>query len=91
MAAYNGGLITEEAKMLNLARLSLYVELPLPGGRILEQAIEAGAGPGVPAHLRAAAAGLDRRAGIRPRRAGHRPAGAADRRRRPAGPQGAPG
>jgi tetratricopeptide (TPR) repeat protein len=42
MAAYNGGLIAEEAKILNLVRLSLHVQLPYQAGRILERAIEAG-------------------------------------------------
>jgi tetratricopeptide (TPR) repeat protein len=42
MAAYNGGLITEERKILNLARMSMYVDMPFQGGRILSRAIEAG-------------------------------------------------
>jgi tetratricopeptide (TPR) repeat protein len=42
MAAYNGGLIDEPAKLLNLVRLNMYVELPYEAGRILGQAIETG-------------------------------------------------
>lgn len=42
MAAYNGGLITTEAKLLNLARMSLYIELPYQAGRLLSQEMEAG-------------------------------------------------
>jgi tetratricopeptide (TPR) repeat protein len=42
MAAYNGGLINEPAKLLNLVRLNMYVELPYQAGRILGRAIETG-------------------------------------------------
>jgi tetratricopeptide (TPR) repeat protein len=42
MAAYNGGLVTEERKLLNLVRMNLYVGLPYQGGRILSDAIAAG-------------------------------------------------
>jgi len=42
MAAYNGGLITEERKILNLVRTSMYVELPFQAGQILERAMNAG-------------------------------------------------
>jgi tetratricopeptide (TPR) repeat protein len=42
MAAYNGGLIDEPAKLLNLVRLNMYVELPYQAGRILDRAIETG-------------------------------------------------
>jgi len=42
MAAYNGGLIDEPAKLLNLVRMNLYVGLPYQAGNILEGAIEAG-------------------------------------------------
>lgn len=42
LAAYHGGLVTESAKILNLVRLALYVELPFQGGQILERAMSAG-------------------------------------------------
>lgn len=42
MAAYNGGLITEGPKLLNLTRMSMYLELPFQGARILSRAMEAG-------------------------------------------------
>jgi len=48
MTAYDAGLITEQSKLMNLARMNLYVELPYQAGRILERAMEAGhieAGP----------------------------------------------
>jgi tetratricopeptide (TPR) repeat protein len=41
MAAYDGGLITEERKLLDLVRMNLYLELPYQGGRILGDAIAA--------------------------------------------------
>jgi tetratricopeptide (TPR) repeat protein len=51
MAAYNGGLIKTEAKLLNLVRMNLYVELPYQGGRILSQAMEDGRAETNPANL----------------------------------------
>lgn len=42
MAAYNGGLIRQEAKLLNLVRMNLYVELPYQAGQVLDQAMEDG-------------------------------------------------
>lgn len=42
LAAYNGGLIQEQEKLLNLVRMSLYVGLPYQAGRILEQAMAKG-------------------------------------------------
>lgn len=42
MAAYNGGLITEERKILNLVRMSMYNELPFQGGQILSRGMERG-------------------------------------------------
>lgn len=42
MAAYNGGLITTEPKLLNLVRMNLYVELPYQAGRLLSEEMEAG-------------------------------------------------
>lgn len=42
MAAYNAGLITEEPKILNVVRTSMYVDLPFQGGQILERAMNAG-------------------------------------------------
>lgn len=42
MAAYNGGLIQDQAKLLNLVRMSLYVDLPYQAGRMLEQAMADG-------------------------------------------------
>jgi tetratricopeptide (TPR) repeat protein len=42
MAAYHGGLLDEEAKLLNLVRLNMYVELPYQGGAILERALDRG-------------------------------------------------
>lgn len=42
MAAYNGGLIVEDKKILNLVRMSMYVELPYQAGQILTKAMEAG-------------------------------------------------
>lgn len=43
MAAYNRGLITDGAKILNLVRLNLYLDNPYVGGRILQRGIEEGA------------------------------------------------
>lgn len=51
MAAYNGGLIRQEAKLLNLVRMNLYVELPYQGGRVLSQAMEDGLAETNPASL----------------------------------------
>lgn len=51
MAAYNGGLIDEPAKLLNLVRLSMYVELPYEAGRILGRAIETGVVEASPENL----------------------------------------
>lgn len=42
LAAYNGELIRDEAKILNLVRLSLYVELPFQAGEILSEAMDGG-------------------------------------------------
>ncbi len=42
MTAYDGGLITTQPKLLNLVRMSMYLELPYQGGQILSRAIEAG-------------------------------------------------
>jgi tetratricopeptide (TPR) repeat protein len=42
MTAYNGGLVTDQAKILNLVRMSMYVELPFQAGQILDRAIEQG-------------------------------------------------
>ena len=42
MAAYNGGLITDERKLLNLVRMNMYLELPYQGGQILAKAMGAG-------------------------------------------------
>ena len=42
MAAYNGGLVTEQAKLLTLARMSMYNGLPYQGAQILTKAMEAG-------------------------------------------------
>ena len=42
MAAYNGGLITTQPKLLNLVRMSMFLELPYQGGQILSKAIDAG-------------------------------------------------
>lgn len=42
MAAYNGGLITEEAKLLTVARMSMYNELPYQGAQILTRGMESG-------------------------------------------------
>jgi tetratricopeptide (TPR) repeat protein len=42
MAAYNGGLVEEEAKLLNLVRMNLYLDSPYQGGVILARALEAG-------------------------------------------------
>jgi tetratricopeptide (TPR) repeat protein len=42
MTAYDGGLITTQPKLLNLVRMSMYMELPYQGGQILARAIEAG-------------------------------------------------
>lgn len=42
MTAYDGGLITTEPKLLNLVRMSMYLDLPYQGGQILARAIEAG-------------------------------------------------
>jgi len=43
MAAYNRGLITDGAKILNLVRLNLYLDSPYVAGRILARGIEEGA------------------------------------------------
>ncbi len=42
MAAYNGGLITEQAKLLTVARMSMYNELPYQGAQILTKGMESG-------------------------------------------------
>lgn len=42
MTAYDGGLITTQPKLLNLVRMSMYLELPYQGGQILAKAMEAG-------------------------------------------------
>lgn len=42
MTAYDGGLITTQPKLLNLVRMSMFLELPYQGGQILSRAIEAG-------------------------------------------------
>ena len=42
MTAYDGGLITEQAKLLTLARMSMYVELPYEAAQILTEAMETG-------------------------------------------------
>lgn len=42
MTAYDGGLITTQPKLLNLVRMSMYLDLPYQGGQILSRAIEAG-------------------------------------------------
>lgn len=42
MAAYNGGLIVDEKKILNLVRMSMYVDLPYQAGQILDKSMEAG-------------------------------------------------
>lgn len=42
MAAYNRGLITDGARILNLVRLNLYLDNPYVGGRILRRGIEEG-------------------------------------------------
>jgi tetratricopeptide (TPR) repeat protein len=52
MAAYNGGLITEERKILNLVRMSMYNELPFQGGQILTRAMERGTVEANAANLR---------------------------------------
>lgn len=41
-AAYNAGLITEQGKLLNLARMNLYAGLPYEAARVLDRALEAG-------------------------------------------------
>jgi len=52
MAAYNAGLIEEEKKLLNLVRMSMFVELPYQAGQILSEAIEEGRVPPEEANLR---------------------------------------
>jgi tetratricopeptide (TPR) repeat protein len=52
MAAYNGGLVTDQAKILNLVRMSMYVELPFQAGQILDRAIEQGKVEPTAANLR---------------------------------------
>jgi len=42
MAAYNRGMITDGAKILNLVRLNLYLDNPFVAGRILQSGIDAG-------------------------------------------------
>jgi len=42
MTAYDAGLITEEKKLLNLVRTSMYVDLPYQAGQILHKAMQAG-------------------------------------------------
>ncbi|HRP87250.1 MAG TPA: hypothetical protein PLS34_07000 [Gammaproteobacteria bacterium] len=42
MTAYDGGLITTQPKLLNLVRMSMYLDLPYQGGQILARAMEAG-------------------------------------------------
>lgn len=42
MTAYDGGLVTTQPKLLNLVRMSMFLELPYQGGQILSKAIEAG-------------------------------------------------
>jgi tetratricopeptide (TPR) repeat protein len=42
MAAYNGGLVTEQAKLLTVARMSMYNELPFQGAQILTKGMESG-------------------------------------------------
>ena len=42
MAAYNRGLITDGARILNLVRLNLYLENPYMAGRILQRGLEEG-------------------------------------------------
>jgi tetratricopeptide (TPR) repeat protein len=52
LAAYHGGLVNEQAKILNLVRLGLYVELPFQSGQVLERAMSAGAVEASQANLR---------------------------------------
>lgn len=42
MAAYNGGLITAQPKLLTLARMSMYNDLPYQGAQILTKGMESG-------------------------------------------------
>jgi tetratricopeptide (TPR) repeat protein len=42
MIAYKQGMVAEEAKLLNLARLNLFLELPFAAGEILEAEMAAG-------------------------------------------------
>ena len=42
MAAYNGGLITEQGKLLTVARMSMYNNLPFQGAQILTKGMESG-------------------------------------------------
>ena len=42
MVAYRKGLVTEEARLLNLARLNLFLDIPYEAGRLLEAEIENG-------------------------------------------------
>lgn len=39
MTAYHNGLLTDGTKLLNLARMNMYVELPYQAGRIIEKGI----------------------------------------------------
>ena len=42
MAAYNGGLVTEQGKLLNIARMSMFNNLPYQGAQILAKGMESG-------------------------------------------------
>jgi tetratricopeptide (TPR) repeat protein len=42
MAAYNGGLITEQPKLLTVARMSMYNDLPYQGAQILVEGMDSG-------------------------------------------------
>jgi tetratricopeptide (TPR) repeat protein len=42
MAAYHGGLITEQAKLLTVARMSMFNDMPFQGAQILTKGMEAG-------------------------------------------------
>lgn len=42
MTAYDAGLITTQPKLLNLVRMSMFLELPYQGGQILSTAMDAG-------------------------------------------------
>ncbi len=45
MAAYHNGLITDGKKLLSLARMNMYLELPYQAGTIIEQGMASGAIP----------------------------------------------